>query len=82
MTVRVDRLTHKETEAEMLLHLDEAQVRAKLSVERARVHSQIYQVLTPEQRSKMETIRKDFREGKGRGMHRQKTDKSTPAEKQ
>jgi Spy/CpxP family protein refolding chaperone len=54
----------------------EAQVRAQLTVERARVQSQIFQVLTPEQRSKAEAMHQKF----GGRMHRHKkgTDSTTP----
>ena len=54
----------------------EAQVRAQMIVERARMQSQIYQLLTPEQRSKAEAM---HQQSAGH-MHRHKsgTDSTTP----
>jgi protein CpxP len=58
---------------------DEAQVRARLTVERARMQSQIYQVLTPEQRGKAQAMHQRFRGGR---MHRHKADQSSTTQEQ
>jgi protein CpxP len=60
------------------LAANEAQARAQITVERARMQSQIYRLLTPEQRTKAESMHQQFKQH----MRRKKPEASSTTPQQ